>query len=319
MLLFGIKLYETQYHSFENSRVVNLKHRPSTGASLARSLAGPRPTFDKQLDIPHPCSRQAGLMIGMARSTAFARVCGLEPVAALDAVWLHTLCFAHHLHLLTLGQMPLKAHTMLQVRNHIALLEAIPVDSTLELRTGITAHRRRPKGVEVDVCSNALANNRLVWANSCAYFFPIKHGGLVEPGSKSAEFEPLGQGRSLGSWAMGQKGWNFARLSGDYNGIHTSRRYARLRGFDDMYSHSQPLLAHCLRRLANGSADHAFRLDAALKGPVFYGQEVNLQLDESGRFDLMAKGNGRPVITGRYAGAGLAHGQDGRKEKQNAL
>ncbi len=301
MLLFDIKLNETRYHNYENSGVINLRQSPSTGASLMKSLVMPRQSLDECANVSHLCSRQANLMIGGARSGAFARTCGLEPTHELDAIWLHCLCFAHHLHLLTHAEIPLKAHTMFQVRNHISLLKAIPLDRALELRTGITAFRLAPKGVEVDVCSNALADNRPVWANSCAYFFPVKHGGSVEPKSRSAEFEPIGPGQSLGQWAMHQNGWRFARLSGDYNGIHTSRRYARLRGFTDMYSHSQPLLAHCLWRLVNGSAGRIFRLDAALKGPVFYGQDVNLTVGEGGRFDLMTMGNDRPVITGRYA------------------
>lgn len=296
--LFDIKQYNNQAIGLGHEKAVDLDSRPSTVISLLKSVVMQRPTPNGELAVPALRSHQDSLRLGRSRAENFAYICGLEPSALLNAVLLHSLCFAHHLHLLTDSRMPLKAHTMLQVRNHIILCRALPVDEPLEIRTAILERRPTAKGVEVDVGSWALAGGEPLWANRCAYFFALRHG--LEPSTPpaSAGFEPLdGPSRATG-WKVERHAWRFARLSGDYNGIHLSRRYARMMGFADSFSHSQPLLANCLQRVGGGG--ESFRLDAALKGPVSYGQEASIAIGHGGRFDLMAQDNDRPVITGRY-------------------
>lgn len=300
MYLFGIKQSKNPRYYSDNPGSINLRRRPSTGISLSKSVVLRRSALSQVDEMPRPYSRQSGLKISKAQTKKFAEISGLKPSRGINAILLHSLCFSHHLHLLTLGPMPLKAHTMLQVRNHIALLADIPHDKPLEVRTEIKCHRYVAKGVEVEAGSSVFAEDQAVWANSCAYFFPIKHNQTTDLVPESAVFNPMLTARPSGEWSMRRNGWRFARLSGDYNGIHTSRRYARLMGFKDAFCHSQPVLANCLERLAKGQDGKAFRIDAALKGPVYYGQGVALFADDQGRFDLMAHGNDRPVVMGRF-------------------
>src|SRR5581483_1348284 len=68
----------------------------------------------------------------------------------------------------------------------------------------------------------------------------------------------------------------FAQLTGDYNGLHLSDRYAGWFGYRSAFFHPQRVLGQCLARLPKPDDLTAQRLDAWLKGPVYHHAEVRL-------------------------------------------
>ena len=95
----------------------------------------------------------------------------------------------------------------------------------------------------------------------------------------------------------------FAGLTGDYNGIHLSSWYARLFGFEGAFLHPQLSLGLCMAHLAGREDWEGQRLDAWLKGPVYYGSAVTLRaaISESDSvFALLADGDERPCIVGHW-------------------
>jgi len=98
-------------------------------------------------------------------------------------------------------------------------------------------------------------------------------------------------------------GWRFARLTGVYNGIHWVNAYARLFGFRSAFHHPQLVLGQCLARLSPPARGRQ-RLDAWLKGPVFYDTDVTLRAATGAdgvRFAVSMQGEARPSIVGRWS------------------
>ena len=103
--------------------------------------------------------------------------------------------------------------------------------------------------------------------------------------------------------ASADGGWRYGRLSGDYNPLHWSGAYARRHGFGGAFLHPQRVLGQCLARLgARGATD----LEAWIKGPVFYGAEVEMRSDADAdgiRFALHVEDDARPAFVGRVGHA----------------
>jgi acyl dehydratase len=97
-------------------------------------------------------------------------------------------------------------------------------------------------------------------------------------------------------------GWVFARLTGDYNGIHQWRWYARRFGFPAAFLHPQRVAGMCLAKLHGPDSD-AQTLDLWIKGPLFYGANVLLQAahgEDGLRFGLSLDGDPRAALAGNW-------------------
>jgi hypothetical protein len=97
-------------------------------------------------------------------------------------------------------------------------------------------------------------------------------------------------------------GWTFSGLTGDYNGIHIWRPYARRLGFRAAFLHPQRAAGMCLARLPALKCE-AQKLDLWIKGPVFYSQDVNLSAIQTAteiRFGLALAGDPRFAISGTW-------------------
>jgi len=163
-----------------------------------------------------------------------------------------------------------------------------------DLETGAT--RIVPKGFEMDVRSVVQANQETVWESVHTFYYRGNFGAAEpQPSELAAPQEP----QLLGSWYLPNGvGFRFAGISGDSNGIHYSKWYARIMGFDRALA--QPILVltrslSCLELADRGS----FQLDAFLKGPVYYKSNVYLRGTAGGgatRFDVYCEDNPRPSL-----------------------
>ena len=94
-------------------------------------------------------------------------------------------------------------------------------------------------------------------------------------------------------WTMPPNGHlRFARLTGDYNGIHWQNWYARLMGFKTSLYHPQHVVGQSLALLA-APAGPVQRLDTWLKGPVYHNSSVTLGSDAGPREQWFSLIHGR--------------------------
>jgi hypothetical protein len=247
--------------------------------------------------------------VGGAPLDAFLALTGLEGHPLWPLLYPHVLGFRLQMILLTDLAFPLPIWGSLQVRNHLALHQPIARGEVLDLSARVAQARVLDKGAEIDLACAAHRGTTLVWESLNSFYYRGRHG--VPQAASPLAAAPPADGTTVAEWipassSRGRFGW----LTGDYNGIHLWARYARLLGFRRAFHHPQRMLGQCLVRLPRVEDAPPARLDAWLKGPVYYGAKVTLRASAESagsRFALLVEGDERPAILGRLsAGAHLS-------------
>ena len=233
---------------------------------------------------------------------AFARLCGLPPAGErMPSLFLHAIAFRLQMVVLTHPSMPVPIWRLLQVRNQLLDLEPVARDAVLDIECRTHAQRVLPKGIEFDVHTTVTVAGRPV-AQSVNTFYAKGHfGPAAEAPPPSAPSTP--DTHPVASWRMkGGGGVRFGRHTGDYNGKHLWRGYARVMGFRKAFFHPLRVVAHSLGRIGLHDAAQPRRLDIWLKGPVFHDAEVQLRVGEEADatvLSVLTDGDPRPAIVAR--------------------
>jgi acyl dehydratase len=280
--------------------------RPSTAAFMLRALY-PSPGLSQASGFPLIRASWRQFRVEQKHLSLFLRLTGLHAGQGLPMLYPHVFSFPLQMVILTHPAHPLPIWNSLQIRNHLIQHQTIAVDAVLDLETRVAGQRILEKGAEVDLYTSVCARDQLVWESLNTFYYRGRFGA---PGAAS----PLAAAsaaadRDLASWHMpAGTGWRFGGLTGDYNGLHWSRWYARLFGFRQAFHHPQLVLGQCATRLQALDPGQPQRLDAWLKGPVYYGSDVCLRSrTESDRtvFSLNIEGDERPAILGCWRQAGM--------------
>ena len=214
----------------------------------------------------------------------------------------HVFGFRLQMAILTHPAFPLPIWGALQIRNHLLQCRPIPEDAVLDLETSVAGERVLEKGAEVDLHTSACSRGDLVWESRNTFYYRGRFGDAGPPSPVASA--PVGADAEAARWRTDSSaGWRFGRLTGDYNGIHCWSWYARLFGFQRALHHPQLALGLCMARLDGLASAPVQRLDAWLKGPVYYGSEVRLRVTRGPgdlTFALVADDETRPAIVGRW-------------------
>jgi acyl dehydratase len=284
---------------------IEYRRRPSALGYMALAL-WPKRGLPQHAEFPRFEARWRGLRASPRQRRAFAVLCGLASGEEQSMLLVHTLAFRLQMALLTQPAFPLPIWRVLQIRNRLARHRDFSPDATLDLTAEIAASRVLEKGLEVDLRCSASERGDLVWEATNTFYARGRFGAAVAPSPFAAA--PAVDGSEESRWHMARGGGlRFGALTGDYNGIHLSDRYARLFGFARAFAHPQRVLGQCLAHLGGALPSGMLRLDAWLRGPVAYGAEVRLRAarraDET-VFALAVPPEERPAIVGRlYCGA----------------
>jgi acyl dehydratase len=282
-------------------------HRPSTAAYMLRALH-PLPGLRRAGSFPPVSVSWRQHRVDRRHLTEFLRLTGLRADQGLPVLYPHVFGFPLQMVILTHPAFPMPIWNSLQIRNHLIRHRAIPADAVLDLETRMAGQRILEKGAEVDLHTCMRTRDEPVWESLNTFYYRGRYG---EPGPAS----PLARAPAVGDQVLAQwhmaagVGWRFGGLTGDYNGIHWSRWYARLFGFRQAFHHPQLVLGQCMARLPAPDPSEAQRLDAWLKGPVYYDSDVRLRATaKSGgtAFALVAAGEERPAILGCWRQAGTS-------------
>lgn len=287
--------------------------RPSVACYMARAFV-PSAGLAAGAAVPRFVARWRRVRIPRRHLQAFLSLTGLSEAGSALCLYPHVFGFPLLMALLTRPAYPLPIWNALQIRNALLLHRRISADEAFDLETRVAGQRVLEKGLEVDLHTVLAAGGSPAWESLVTLYYRGRFGSedARSPLSQTPEFE----GREVASWRMPARGGlRFGRLTGDYNGIHWSRAYARAFGFEAAFLHPQRVLGQCLARLRS-PGDHSQRLDAWLKGPVYYGRAVGLRASGDGNcehFALVPEGERRASIVGRLcavpAGAGLLDAQ----------
>ncbi len=276
--------------------------RPSIAACMLRGLHR-RPGLSKARGFPPLRARWTGHRINRRHLAEFLRLTGLASDQDVSLLYLHVLGFPLQMAILTHPAFPIPLWSALQIRNHLLRHGPIAEDAALDLETAVAGQRILDKGAEVDLHTTVRAGKEVAWEGLTTVYYRGRFGeaGAMSPLSRAPEV--AGEVRARWHTPPGG-GWRFGRLTGDYNGVHWSRRYARMFGFRRNFEHPQRALGQCMARLRARCAAEGERLDAWLKGPVYYDSDVSLRVTaepDGAVFALNVEGDDRPAIVGRYS------------------
>lgn len=278
------------------------KQRPSALRYMAGALL-PSRGFDAAHGFPDLAAHWSGCRADPVELAGFLRACGAA--AAPDGHWPllypQTIGFRLQMAILTHPMFPVPIWRVLQVRNRLLQHRPIALGERLDLDTRIATHRVLEKGLEVDLHTKASAGGGLPVWESVNTFYVRGRFGRPGAGSPLAAAPPVAT-EVVARWHMPSSDrLRFGFLTGDYNGVHLWSAYARRLGFRGAFFHTQRVLGHCLGHLPPLGEAGALRLDAWLKGPVYYDSDVRLSASSGAgdcNFALFSGAEDRPAIVG---------------------
>lgn len=228
----------------------------------------------------------------------FRDATGLEPSSILFP---HAFGFRMVMATLTHRVFPLPIWNGLQVRNRLVAHRPLDLGAAYDFETRVVDHRTLEKGVEVDLATTARRGDTVDWESVVTVYY---RGRFPGPTTVAPASPDLDAAREVASFRMPARGgWSFGGLTGDFNGVHLWRGYARRFGFDDAFLHPQNAVGRCLARLS-APTSAAQRLDLWIKGPVFYRAEVVLSAVRRGDatdFGLSVADDPRFALAGTWS------------------
>ncbi len=238
---------------------------------------------------------------------AFCRICGSrvsDSRKSFNVPFLYPFTFAYPcmLRLVSQPSFPFSMFKMLHVRSETTGYRHIENDDVLEISCATSDQRVLSKGIEFDMKTIVMAGREKVWENTST-FFVRKKTEVEELSYHPPRLMNMDHPETIGKWHLPAKDrFRFAKISGDSNGIHYNKWYAKMLGFKRDYAQPLRVAAKCMEYLPLPINNETIRLNLHYKGPVYYDKELILkyQEKESGhRFDLFCEENPRPCISGR--------------------
>ena len=297
--------------------LVTYTRRPNALAFMAGAFL-PSPGWRAGQPMPALALRWNGLVMERGRLIAFSQATqGPTQGPAVDEVSVlfpHAAGFRLSMALLTHRAFPLPIWRALQIRDQLCRHRRIRADEAFDLHTCIAAHRLVGNGLEVDLHSRLLGGDtpgqrdECAWESTVTFLFRGRFGGQADPPAATPGPQPDLTGvppdappaQPLTLPTGG--GWAFGELTGDYNGLHWSDRYARRSGFRAAFPHPARLAGLCLAHL-RGPDTPRQQLDLWVKGPVFYGADAELRhaaIAQGLEFGLALTGDPRQALLGRW-------------------
>jgi hypothetical protein len=282
-------------------RTIELEYHRRPSALRFMTLAmWPSPGLDSGTTLPEMRARWRDLVVAARVLRDIEALTGVAGGDALPFLLPQVLGFRLHMALLTHPAFPVPIWRTLQVRNRLLSHRPIERSARFDLEVRVDAHRVVEKGVEFDLHSRAIESGTPAWEGTTTFYARGRYG-TASASPPPAPEPPGAAAEVVDSWRADLHGaLRFGALTGDYNGIHLSNRYARRLGFAGAFLHPQRALGACLARLPGGKRPRA--LEAVLKGPVPYGAEVTLCAESSASgtaFSLSVDDDPRPAIVGR--------------------
>ncbi len=186
----------------------------------------------------------------------------------------HVLAFPLHLMLLTRPSFPYPASGMVHLANRIRQHQRLHEGQALRLEVFCERWVAHPKGQALSIATRAYAEEALVWESDSMY---LRREVKNPVGELWADALPLQEEGLLRTqrWVLpADLGRRFAKVSGDFNPIHTSVMGAKIFGFRRAIAHGMWTLGRALAaQQPPGGLDRAeahcdFKLPIFLPGQV---------------------------------------------------
>lgn len=270
---------------------------PSALSYMARAFL-PSPVFRPGDKFPTIAVVWSGAFITSDHVRRFRDATGLDETSILFP---HAFGFRALMATLTNRKFPLPIWNALQIRNHLVAYRPLERGRLYDIEARKGGQRIVERGIEIDLVTRITQAGRCDWESIITFFY---RGRFGNPANAPTPQPPNLSDALVISQFMTNAGggWTFGGLTGDYNGIHIWRPYARRFGFRAAFLHPQRAVGLCIARLPVPTSE-AQELDLWIKGPIFYSQDVNLSAIQTVteiRFGLALAGDTRFAISGTW-------------------
>ena len=262
---------------------------------------GKSKNFSGKESIPLITVKLDGMEINRAHLSRFNKICNIKNSGEISLIYPITLVFPFFQRILSLKQAPLSMFNVLG--NHLKIIQyrQIGLDDILHIFCEISCVRIVSKGLEIDLSAVIKVSGETVWSATETFFYR-GHFGETDTSVEKTVFEAIPDAKIIAKWFLPSgNGFRFARVSGDGNGIHYSKFYARLFGFERDFAQPFYILGETINYLINNDKSNAFSLEVAFKGQFYYERNLTIKgvkTNGRNRFDLYSEGNDRPCING---------------------
>lgn len=277
---------------------LTFKKRPSNIGGIVKGLWGRNFKSRQNGQGPHIEAVIPEHQIDLSHLRAFNDICGIQ-----HSPWVHPLYPITYVYPLVIRILGHKQSTVdifksLNVRSWFSQKNRISVSDNFSIACGVKERRTVSTGVEADIVAEVWVNGSVAWECCYTFYYREKTNGATIQ-STPVDLRPIPDAPCVGEWFLESgKGFQFARISGDTNGIHYWGRYARMLGFKSAFAQPVLVLARTFEALPEAFTD-SFRLDQRLKGPVYYNSRVYIKGESSGdskRYDIYCGDNPKPCI-----------------------
>lgn len=239
-----------------------------------RGLRKPKP--DGAPPLPRERLVRPAVELSGAAITTYGRACGFRREQGVPLSYPHVLAFPLHLMLLTRPGFPYPASGMVHLANRIRQHQRLHEGQALRLEVFCERWVAHPKGQALSIATRAYGDEALVWESDSLY---LRRDVKNPVGELWVEALPLQEEGLLRTqrWVLpADLGRRFAKVSGDFNPIHTSVMGAKVFGFRRAIAHGMWTLGRALAaQQPPGGLDRA-EAHCDFKLPIFLPGQVGL-------------------------------------------
>jgi|APSaa5957512622_1039677.scaffolds.fasta_scaffold71887_1 hypothetical protein len=284
---------------------IHLKYRKIPAFFFLRvplyAFWGKSKVFHGKESIPPITVKLDGMKIDRAHLSRFNKICSIKNSEKISLIYPITIVFPFFQRILSLKQAPLSMFNVLGKHLKIIQHRQIGLDEALDIFCEISGVKIVPKGLEIDLSAVIKVAGEAVWTATETFFYRGNFG-VADTDVEDTVFESIPKAKVIAKWFLpGGNGFRFARISGDGNGIHYSKFYARLLGFKRDFAQPFLILGNTINHLINYEGNSSISLDVTFKGQFYYERNVTIKgmkTNSRNRFDIYSEGNDRPIING---------------------
>ncbi|MGY2374128.1 MaoC family dehydratase [Pseudomonas sp. SDO524_S393] len=240
----------------------------------ARALR--KPKLDGAPLLPRERLVRAAVALSPSDIAAYGRACGFRREQGVPLSYPHVLAFPLHLMLLTRPSFPYPASGMVHLANRIHQHRRLHEGQALRLEVYCERWVAHPKGQALSIATRAYGDDALVWESDSLYLRRDVKAPVGEPWGDGLPLPEEGLLRTQRWTLPADLGRRFAKVSGDFNPIHTSVIGAKIFGFRRAIAHGMWTLGRALAaQQPPGGLDQA-EAHCEFKLPIFLPGQVAL-------------------------------------------
>lgn len=256
---------------------------------------------DPGLVLPDIRLVQPGFRLSQDHLARYRQLCGFRHANEIPVTYIFVMTLRMQLALAADDRFPFRTAGLVHTACAMELFQDIDPMSPLDLSISLEAGAPVASGREIIFRIGAEQRGRL--AAECSAAFRVRGPKRRSPGPKAKASAPIG-GEPLHTVDFPSNiGWDYARLSGDYNPIHLSRFLARRLGFRAPIVHGMYSAARVLALARDHGARPITAMDVSFKRPLPLPSAGLLRFSEPGNgavaFEMTREGDTAAALSGR--------------------